>query len=235
MTDPIPTAQRIIVALDAPDLDSALAMCDRLPQAIWCKVGLELFISAGAEILPALQQRGKQVFLDLKLHDIPNTVASACRSAVKYGVQFLSVHAMGGQAMLESAQEATAGSSTQLLAVTVLTSLTARALAQELHIPLDLPQYILHLCQIAHQAGINGVVCSPQEAKLIRDNLGQKLTIVTPAVRPHWAGQGDQARTMTPAQAIIQGADYLVIGRPITHHLDPAQAWTQICQEIATS
>jgi len=226
--------QRIIVALDVPDLASALTMCDRLPQAEWFKVGLELFISAGAEILPALQQRGKKVFLDLKLHDIPNTVASACRSAVRYGVQFLSVHAMGGLAMLQSAQEAIAGSNTQILAVTVLTSLTARELA-ELQIALELPQYILHLCQTAHNAGITGVVCSPHEVKHIRENLGSALTIVTPGVRPHWTGQGDQARTMTPAQAIMQGADYLVIGRPITHHPDPAQAWAQICQEIANS
>ncbi len=232
MTDPIPVAQRIIVALDAPDLASALAVCDRLPQAIWFKVGLELFISAGAEILPALRERGKQVFLDLKFHDIPNTVASACRSAVKYGVQFLSVHAMGGQAMLQSAQEAIAGSSTELLAVTVLTSLTPRELA-ELQIALELPQYILHLCQTAHQVGIKGVVCSPHEVKHLREHFGTALTLVTPGVRPHWAEQGDQARTMTPAQAIALGANYLVIGRPITHHPDPAQAWAQICQEIA--
>jgi len=230
-----PPEQRIIVALDVPDLDSALAMCDRLPQAMWFKVGLELFISGGAEVLSALHERGKKVFLDLKLYDIPNTVASACRSAVRYGVQFLSVHAMGGLAMLQAAQEAIAGSNTALLAVTVLTSLTAKELGQELHISLELTDYILHLCQTAHNAGINGVVCSPQETRLIRDNLGQKLTIVTPAVRPHWAVLGDQARTMTPAQAIAQGADYLVIGRPITHHPDPAQAWAQICQEIAKS
>lgn len=227
--------QRIIVALDVPDLASALTMCDRLPQAEWFKVGLELFISAGAEILPALQQRGKKVFLDLKLHDIPNTVASACRSAVRYGVQFLSVHAMGGLAMLQAAQEATAGSNTALLAVTVLTSLTARELANELHISPKLPDYILHLCETAHNAGIKGTVCSPHEVRLVREKLGKKLTIVTPGVRPSWSIQGDQARTMTPAQAIMQGADYLVIGRPITHHLDPAQAWTQICQEIANS
>lgn len=227
--------QRIIVALDVPDLASALTMCDRLPQAEWFKVGLELFISAGAEILPALQQRGKKVFLDLKLHDIPNTVASACRSAVRYGVQFLSVHAMGGLAMLQAAQEATAGSNTALLAVTVLTSLTARELANELHISPKLPDYILHLCETAHNAGIKGTVCSPHEVRLVREKLGKKLTIVTPGVRPNWSIQGDQARTMTPAQAIIQGADYLVIGRPITHHPDPAQAWTQICQEVVNS
>ncbi len=235
MTDPIPTAQRIIVALDVPDLDSALDLCDRLPQALWFKVGLELFISAGAEVLSALQARGKQVFLDLKLHDIPNTVASACRSAVRYGVKFLSVHGMGGLAMLQSAQEATAGSNTQLLAVTVLTSLTPKALAQELHIALDLPQYTLHLCQIAHRAGINGVVCSPHEIKHIREHFGTTLTLVTPGVRPPWAVLEDQARTMTPAQAIAQGADYLVIGRPITRHPNPAEAWAQICQAIANS
>ncbi len=227
--------QRIIVALDVPDLASALAICDRLPQAIWFKVGLELFISAGAEILPALQQRGKKIFLDLKLHDIPHTVACACRSAVRYGVQFLSVHTMGGLAMLQSAQEATAGSATQLLAVTVLTSLTAKELANELRISLALTDYILHLCANAYHAGITGVVCSPHEARLLRDHFGQKLTIVTPGVRPNWSGQGDQARTMTPAQAITQGADYLVIGRPITHHPDPLEAWTKICQEVANT
>jgi len=230
-----PPEQRIIVALDVPDLASALALCDRLPQAMWFKVGLELFISGGAEVLSALHERGKKVFLDLKLYDIPNTAASACRSAVRYGVQFLSVHAMGGLAMLQAAQEAIAGSNTALLAVTVLTSLTAKELGQELHISLELTDYILHLCATAQNAGIKGLVCSPHEVRLVRENFGKKLTIVTPGVRPSWSGQGDQARIMTPAQAIMQGADYLVIGRPITHHPDPAQAWAQICQEIANS
>jgi len=227
--------QKIIVALDVPDLASALSICDRLPQATWFKVGLELFIRAGAEVLLELQARDKRVFLDLKLHDIPNTVAAACRSAVQYGVQFLSVHALGGLAMLQSAQEAVAGSNTQLVAVTVLTSLSARELAYELRIDLDLPDYILHLSETAYNAGIKGVVCSPHEAGRIRANFGQRFTVITPGVRPSWSVLGDQVRTMTPAQALVAGADYLVIGRPITHHADPATAWAQICQEIANT
>jgi orotidine-5'-phosphate decarboxylase len=225
-------SDRLIIALDLPDLASALSLCDRLPMVTHYKVGLELFISEGAKIIYSLRERQKQVFLDLKLHDIPNTVARACQMAVRYEVKFLTIHAIGGQAMLSAAQEAVAGSSTQLLAVTLLTSLSARELAYDLKVPLELPEYVQHLAQMADRAGIKGLVCSPQEVAQLRTLLGKNTTIVCPGVRPLGTLADDQNRTMTPAQALQQGADYLVIGRPITQAPDPAQAWSEICQAL---
>ncbi|MFN3926740.1 MAG: orotidine-5'-phosphate decarboxylase [Pseudanabaenaceae cyanobacterium] len=225
---------RIIVALDVPDLESALTLCDRLPAVTHYKVGLELFISCGQEILWALRARGKEIFLDLKLHDIPNTVARACQIAMRYEVKFLTVHALGGQDMLSAAQSAVADSNTQLLAVTVLTNLTAEQLQTALKITLPLSEYVLHLASLSQQAGIAGVVCSPHEIAPLRAKFGQAMGIVCPGVRPPWAVVGDQQRIMTPKEAIAAGADYLVIGRPITQHPDPPEAWQKILQELTT-
>ncbi len=226
--------ERIIVALDVPTLEEAIAWCDRLPQVEFWKVGLELFVSAGASILAELKQRQKKIFLDLKLHDIPNTVASACKIATKYEVDFLTIHAVGGKNMLKAAQTAVQGTNTQLLAVTLLTSISSRELAFDLKVPVELPEYILQMALITQECGLSGAVCSPHEAENLRAILGQDFCLVTPGVRPKGSSKDDQQRVMTPKQAIKVGADYLVIGRPITTALNPDIIWSEICTEIAS-
>jgi len=223
---------QVIVALDVATAAEAIAWCDRLPQVTFWKVGLELFISAGSTIITELKQRRKKVFLDLKLHDIPNTVAAACRVAVKYEVDFLTVHAVGGRTMLKAAQAEVNGSSTKLLAVTLLTSISARELAFDLKIPIELPEYALDLALMAQDCGIEGAVCSPHEVENLRSHLGHNFDLVTPGIRLADGLKHDQQRVMTPKRAIALGANYLVIGRPITTASDPMEVWQQICTEI---
>jgi orotidine-5'-phosphate decarboxylase len=232
-------ADKIIVPLDVSTEADALALLDRLPKVTFWKVGLELFVSSGPSILAALKERQKKVFLDLKFHDIPNTMAGACRSAARYGVELLTVHAAAGQTALQAAQAAavegaTASGTTppNLIAITVLTSLTARALAFELKIPLELNDYALQMALLAQESGLSGAVCSPQEVAQLRNTCGDRFLLVCPGVRPTWAEKGDQQRAMTPAAALKAGADYLVIGRPITTAPEPAAAFEQICAEL---
>ena len=232
MTNP---AERIIVPLDVPTITEAIALVDQLPEVNFWKVGLQLFVSDGPAILNLLQQRQKRIFLDLKFHDIPNTVARAVDSAQKYGVDLITIHATAGRVALQEAvatlQDKT--SKPKLIAITILTSLNSRELAYELKIPLELPEYALQMAILAQESGLNGVVCSPQEVEQIRSVCGKDFLLVCPGVRPTWASKGDQKRTMTPADAIKAGADYLVIGRPITAADNPPQAWARITQELA--
>jgi orotidine-5'-phosphate decarboxylase len=226
---------RLIVALDVPTSQAALALADRLEdQCQWFKVGLELYISAGPAIVETLVKRGHSVFLDLKLHDIPNTVAAAVRSAASLGASMLTVHAAGGPAMLTAAQEAAAGLATapQLLAVTVLTSMDQAQLAAVGVSGAPADQVAL-LAQLGLDAGIRGFVCSPQEASALRTLTGPEGVLATPGIRPAGADQGDQKRTATPTYALDQGASYLVVGRPITQASDPAMAAEAILFEIA--
>lgn len=232
-------ADRIIVPLDVPSAEDAIALLDRIPAASFWKVGLELFVSAGPEILQTLKSRNKKIFLDLKFHDIPNTLAGACGAAARYGVDFLTVHAPAGKVALEAAQQAAVAAAVAmgqepptLLAVTVLTSLSSRSLAFELKIPLELLDYVQQLALLAQDSGIGGCVCSPQEIGGIRQVCGKDLVLVCPGVRPTWAAQGDQQRVMTPGAALRAGANYLVIGRPITQAADPAAAFARICDEM---
>lgn len=229
-------AERIIVPLDVPTQADAIAAIEALPEVSFWKVGLELFVSAGPAILNELKQRQKRIFLDLKFHDIPNTVAGACRSAARYHVDLLTIHATCGRRALTDAQtalEETAGEqSPKLIAITVLTSLNSRDLAFDLKIPIELPEYALQMALLAKDCGLPGAVCSPQEAAQLRNVCGREFLLVCPGVRPTWAAVGDQRRAMTPADAIKAGADYLVIGRPITAAADPAAAFRRICQEI---
>ena len=232
MTNP---AERIIVPLDVPTITEAIALVDQLPEVNFWKVGLQLFVSDGPAILNLLQQRQKRIFLDLKFHDIPNTVARAVDSAQKYGVDLITIHATAGRVALQEAvatlQDKT--SKPKLIAITILTSLNSRELAYELKIPLELPEYALQMALLAQESGLNGVVCSPQEVEQIRSVCGKDFLLVCPGVRPTWASKGDQKRTMTPADAIKAGADYLVIGRPITAADNPPQASARITQELA--
>ncbi len=232
-TDP---QSKIIVALDFPSANVALDFCDRLPEVGFWKVGLELFIADGAAVLRELKARNKKIFLDLKLHDIPNTVASACRVVTKYGADFLTIHASGGQAMMQAAQTEVEGSNTQLLAVSVLTSTSEATLKNDLQVPVTLPDHVLHLVRLAEASGITGIVCSPHEVANLRSQLSQEgndnFCFVTPGVRPAGSAVGDQSRVMTPKDAIAAGANYLVIGRPITAAADPVAAWENICNDF---
>jgi orotidine-5'-phosphate decarboxylase len=231
--------ERIIVPLDVPDLESAIALVDKLPQVSFWKVGLELFTSTGPAILDVLKSRQKRIFLDLKFHDIPNTVAGACRAAAGYGVDLLTIHATCGKDCLTAAAEAVqvgaekAGTNPpQLIAITLLTSISARDLAFDLKIPLELPEFTLEMALLAKNAGLNGAVCSPQEVGQLRESCGKDFLLVCPGVRPSWAEKGDQKRSLSPAQAVQAGADFLVIGRPITAAADPVLAWDKICEEV---
>ncbi|MFS8882689.1 orotidine-5'-phosphate decarboxylase [Synechococcus sp. R55.3] len=219
---------RLIIALDTPSQEQALGWVDSLPQVLWWKVGLELFTAAGSPILQALKERGKRIFLDLKLHDIPHTVGRATEVAVSYGVDLLTVHAAGGSAMLRAAVAAAQGSSCRLLAVTLLTSISPSQVRQELGIEMDPADYVLHLARLAQAQGLTGVVCSPQEVSRLRQALGSEILLVTPGIRLSQAsggdGEDDQQRICTPDEALRAGADYLVVGRPITAAPDPVAA-----------
>ncbi|MEM8640410.1 MAG: orotidine-5'-phosphate decarboxylase [Cyanobacteria bacterium P01_G01_bin.54] len=233
MRKPIPPQERLIVPLDLPTSIQAIALVDKLPQVQYWKVGLELFTHAGPEILALLRERQKGIFLDLKLHDIPNTIAGAVKAAQRYQADWLTVHATAGRPALEAAVTAlSTDSPLQLLGVTVLTSLSSRELAVDLKVPLELPEYVLHLALLTQEAGLPGVICSPQEAESIRRVCGPDFTLICPGVRPTWADRQDQRRVMTPTAAIAAGADYLVIGRPITQASDPVAAWERLVAEL---
>lgn len=234
------TNNKIIVPLDVPTQEQAIALIEQLPQVTFWKVGLELFVSTGSEILTILKERQKRIFLDLKFHDIPNTVAGACRAAGRYGVDLLTIHATAGRKALQAAKTAVEEGATQagcsppkLIAITILTSLNSRELAFDLKIPLELPEYALQMALLAKESGLDGAVCSPQEVSQLRETCGDDFLLVCPGVRPKWAEASDQQRTLTPSEAIKAGANYLVIGRPITAAPDPAAAFEKICEEIA--
>ena len=224
----------IIVALDYPELDMATGMLDRLdPDMTRVKVGKEMFTRFGPAMVEACMQRGFEVFLDLKFHDIPNTVAGACRSAADLGVWMMNVHASGGRRMMEAAAEAirASGSSAKLIAVTILTSLSQEEIA-EIGYAGTPEDNVSRLARLAKESGLDGIVCSPHEAARIRGELGPDFELVTPGVRPAGSDTGDQRRVMTPRDALDAGATYLVIGRPITGAPDPQKALEEILASI---
>ncbi|MGR2737519.1 orotidine-5'-phosphate decarboxylase [Billgrantia sp. Q4P2] len=225
----------LIIALDHPSLDAALCLADRLdPERCRVKVGKELFTRSGPEVIDALHGRGFQIFLDLKFHDIPNTVAGAVQAAAEQGVWMVNVHASGGRRMMEAARERIDrhGLTTHLIAVTVLTSMTASDLA-DVGIDATPAQHVERLAVLARQCGMDGVVCSAQEAARLGELCGGGFLKVTPGIRPHSAEHGDQRRVMTPAEAMAAGSTHLVIGRPVTQADDPMAALTAIEQELA--
>lgn len=228
MNDP-----RIIVALDYPQAAPALALAQKL-DASKCrlKVGKELFTVAGPQLVEALQKLGFEVFLDLKFHDIPNTTAQACKAAASLGVWMVNVHALGGKRMMETAREALENVEHRplLIAVTILTSMAQ----EDLHgigINASPAQMVPLLAGLAHDAGLDGVVCSAQEASVLRQQFGAGFNLVTPGIRPANAAANDQSRIMTPRAAIEAGSSYLVIGRPITQAPDPLAALQEIIKE----
>ncbi len=199
------------------------------PSQCKLKVGFELFVAAGPEFVRQLTGRGFEVFLDLKFHDIPNTVASACKAAASLGVWMINVHASGGAKMMQAAREALQGCANppKLIAVTVLTSMDKAQLAGT-GVTAEPAEQVQHLAQLAASSGLDGVVCSAQEARLLREVLGQDFLLVTPGIRPAGSEQGDQSRVMTPAQAREAGVSYVVVGRPITQAADPLAVIAQI-------
>ena len=228
---------RLIVALDFPSAASAMKLVDRLDgRAAWFKVGLELFLAAGPGIVQTLRSRGYSIFVDLKLHDIPNTVAGAVRSLADSGASLLTVHAAGGRPMLLAAVEAAAQrpDGPELLAVTVLTSMDAQQLA-ETGVHNSPATQVLHLAKLAHAAGVAGIVCSPQECRQLRAYLGPFRPLVVPGIRPAGSPADDQSRTSTPAQALDNGASMLVVGRPITQAPDPAATVDAILSQMASA
>ena len=224
----------LIIALDYPSMDAALCMADRLdPDRCRVKVGKELFTRSGPSVLDALHGRGFEVFLDLKFHDIPNTVAAAVQAAAEQGVWMVNVHACGGRRMMEAARERLEqnGLSTHLIAVTVLTSMTADELASTgVSSPLD--EHVEHLAKLAKDSGMDGVVCSAQEAARLKAACGDDFLKVTPGIRPSFAQAGDQRRIMTPQQAMEAGSTHLVVGRPVTQAEDPMAALAAIEDEL---
>jgi orotidine-5'-phosphate decarboxylase len=230
---------RILIALDVESLTDAEALLDRLAGAVTgVKVGSQLFTAAGPAAVEAALKRGLRVFLDLKFHDIPNTVAGAVREATRLGVFMLNVHAGGGLAMMRAAAEAAATAAAEFklprplcLGVTVLTSLDGRALATEVGVHANVPAHVLRLADHARTAGLDGCVASPQEIGLLRRALGTGWVIVTPGIRPT-AAADDQARVATPRAALRAGADYLVVGRPITVAPEPAAAVAAIVASL---
>jgi orotidine-5'-phosphate decarboxylase len=225
---------RLIVALDAPSVEQARGLVYQLGDSVAIyKVGGELFTAAGPAMVRELIDGGKKVFLDLKFHDIPNTVAGAVRSAAALGVSLLTVHASGGSRVLRAAAEAAAQSEAKptVLAVTVLTSMGNGELG-EIGVPGTVEKQVLRLAMLAIRAGCGGLVASAQEGARLRKELGAGFTLVTPGIRPDGGESGDQIRIVTPAQAIRAGADYLVVGRPITQAADPAEAARTILRQI---
>jgi orotidine-5'-phosphate decarboxylase len=242
-------AARLIVALDFPAASAALDLVDRLDGLCrWFKVGMELYYAAGNSVIERLRDRGFSVFLDLKLHDIPNTVASAVRTVASTGASLLTLHASGGEAMMRAACEAAASvpNAPRLLAVTVLTSMDAGSLsavgvctgaaegpdarAQSLA-----ETQVVRLARLAYDSGINGLVCSAEEVPALRRALGTEPLLVVPGIRPAGSDAADQSRIATPADAIARGASMLVVGRPITRALDPQKAAAAILKEIAAA
>ena len=228
-------AKRVIVALDYPDKLSALNMADQLdPQKCRVKVGKELFTRAGPAVVEALHGKGFDVFLDLKFHDIPNTTAKAVRAAAELGVWMVNVHASGGRRMMEAARnelDQVNGANTLLIAVTVLTSMERQDLA-DIGLDIEPLEQVKRLALLTQKSGLDGVVCSAQEVKPLRQIVTPDFQLVTPGIRPADAATGDQKRIMTPGEAISAGSTHLVIGRPITQADEPVAALARIQQEI---
>lgn len=230
MNDP-----RVIVALDYPDAAGALKLASRLdPGLCRLKVGKELYTAAGPDLVEKLRRSGFDVFLDLKYHDIPATVAGACLAAAELGVWMVNVHALGGRAMMAAAREALSRRRVppKLVAVTLLTSIGAADM-KEIGLAGNPQEAVVRLARLAQACGLDGVVCSAEEAEPLRRQCGTEFCLVTPGIRPAASARDDQQRVATPRQAIASGADFLVIGRPITRAADPLAALRAVHEEIA--
>lgn len=222
----------LIVVLDVDTADDAHRIIDACAGCDWFKIGSQLFTRCGPEIVRSVIGQGKRVMLDLKYHDIPNTVGHAVAGAVNLGVSLITLHAIGGSAMIQAARKESDGSDSKLLAVTVLTSMNEETLRSEIGVPESPTQTVPRWATMAVDAGAHGIVCSAQEITLVRDAVGADPLIVTPGIRPEWSSKDDQERIMTPANAKAAGANYIVVGRPILKHENPAQAVALIKEEL---
>lgn len=222
----------LIVVLDVDTRGKALRVVDTCGTCAWFKIGSQLFTRCGPPIVKDVQAAGKRVFLDLKFHDIPNTVAHAAKAAADLGVGLFTLHASGGRAMIEAARKAVEGTPTRILAVTVLTSLTDAMLNNEIGVAGTASEVVPRWAAMAVESGAHGIVCSPQEIATVRAAVGSDALVVTPGIRPAWSSKDDQARIMTPAQASRAGASMIVVGRPILAHANPAEAVALIEKEL---
>jgi orotidine-5'-phosphate decarboxylase len=236
----VTTKDRFVLALDVDDDQEALRIVAALKENVGMfKVGHQLFTAYGPDIVRRIIDQGGRIFLDLKYHDIPNTVAKASAEAVKLGVSIFNVHSLGGLDMMRAAADSASETADKLnipppiaLAVTVLTSMDEKNLRKELKIMRSLQREVAHLARLAQRAGMHGVVASPQEIKMLRRAIRGAFVILTPGVRPSWAGLDDQKRVMTPPDAVEAGADYIVVGRPVLKAPDPREAVKKIVEEI---
>lgn len=235
----IPLDKRLVLALDTPDRESALDLVRRTSEYVGTyKIGLGLFTAAGPQLLEKLRRDGADIFLDLKMHDIPSTVAAGVRAAAKHGVSLLTVHALGGPQMLQAAMSALSEQTaipgqqlTRVLGVSVLTHHTGNEL-RAMGLGDDPAELVMRLVRLCHDSGLDGCVCSPEEAKAVREETGDGFLIVCPGIRPEGAPLGDQARTATPFEAMRDGADYIVVGRPIRTAPDPGKVAAEILEEM---
>ncbi len=232
-------SEKIIVALDGMEKEDVFQLLENIPEVIWVKVGLELFVNEGPNILSVLKDKGKKIFLDLKFHDIPTTVARASFVASKKGVEFISLHTCAGMKALKMAKEASEEGAAKanlippkLLGITILTSWTQDSFAADLLIPQSIDQRVKHLAEIASNSGLGGCVCSPQEVQFLREIYPDTFELVTPGIRSLNSDVNDQSRVSDASEALKLGASKLVIGRAITHSCDPAYMFKSFCEKI---
>lgn len=222
----------LIVGLDLDARDHALIAVEACQPCEWFKIGAQLFTRCGPDIVREVRDLGKNVFLDLKYHDIPNTVAKAAKAAAGMGVKLITLHASGGRNMIAAAREAVEGTETRILAVTILTSLTDEMVRREIGIPESAAEAVPRLAKLAVESGAHGIVCSPQELQPVRAAIGMEPLVVTPGVRPVWASKDDQARVLTPREAAQLGSSMIVVVRPILKHPQPSEAVRLILEEL---
>lgn len=222
----------LIVVLDVDSAEEARDIVAKTEGCDWYKVGSQLFTRMGPSIVEELNAAGKNIMLDLKFHDIPNTVAKSCKAAADLGVGMFTLHASGAHKMISAAREAVEGTESKILAVTVLTSLNETELREEIGIAESPDHAVPRLAKMAVEAGAHGIVCSPLEIERVREAIGPDALIVTPGIRPAWASKDDQQRIMTPGEAAAAGSNFIVVGRPILKHEDPAVAVALIKEEL---
>ncbi len=226
-------ATELIVVLDVDTAEEALSIVDATEGCTWYKIGSQLFTRCGPSIVEAVQAKGRSVFLDLKFHDIPNTVAHGARAAADLGVGLFTLHASGGAKMIARARESVEGTDTKILAVTILTSFSDEELKSDIGLKETAAEAVPRLAKMAIDAGAHGIVCSPQEIALVRQAVGPEPLVVTPGIRPAWSSKDDQSRIMTPAKAAAAGSSMVVVGRPILNHENPTEAVRLIKEELA--
>lgn len=224
----------VIVALDFKNKNEALSFLKNFKESIYVKIGMELFYSEGPEIVREIKGMGHKIFLDLKFHDIPNTVAGAMRSCLSLGVDMINLHASGGSKMMESAMEEAkkAAKMPLVIAVTVLTSMDEKTMKEELHVESSVEEAVLNYARLTQKSGLQGIVCSALEVKKIKEVMGKDFLTITPGIRPLDSSSGDQSRVVTPAMARELGSDYIVVGRPITKAENPIETYEKIKNEF---